>query len=223
VAKKSILLSQQIFEQLERLIGERAYPPGAKLAEDEIATELGVSRTPVREAFRMLARAGWIEIYPHAGAYVRNPSMEEIRQLFEVRQCLEERAAQLAARHASNTDKSQLRKIIERGRREVARENAKQITALNSAFHSVIAASGRNQILARMVEDLSKQVRWHFAAVATIRGEASWNEHEKIVEAIEAGNSEDAGALAVEHSRRTQEALFLRLLRGESDVSSIAT
>jgi DNA-binding GntR family transcriptional regulator len=223
VVKKSILLSQQIFDRLESLIGDRVYPPGAKLAEDVIATELGVSRTPVREAFRMLARAGWIEIYPHAGAYVRNPSMEEIRQVFEVRQCLEERAAQLAARHANDAEKRELRKIIERGRREVARGNAKQISALNATFHSVIAVAGRNQILARMVEDLSKQVRWHFSAVATIRGEASWNEHEQIVDALDDADSDKAGTLAVEHSRRTQEALFRQLLPGEGSVSSVAT
>lgn len=220
---KSILLSQRIFEQLEALIVDRVYPPGAKLVEEEISTELGVSRTPVREAFKMLERAGWIQIQPHAGAFVRNPSMEEVRQLFEVRRCLEERAAQLAAHHATDAQKRQLRKIIGKGHRAVDRQNAKQITELNSDFHRIIAESGRNQILAGLVADLSRQVRWHFSAVATIRGVDSWNEHEQIVDAIEAGDAERAGGLAVENSRRTQEAFFLQLLPGAEDVSSIAT
>jgi DNA-binding GntR family transcriptional regulator len=223
VVTKNILLSQRIFERLEALIGDRVYPPGTKLAEDEISTELGVSRTPVREAFKMLERAGWIQIQPHAGAFVRNPSMEEVRQVFEVRHCLEERAAQLAARHATEAQKRQLRKIIEKGRRAVDRQNAKQITELNSNFHRVIAESGRNQILARLVADLSRQVRWHFSAVATIGGADSWNEYEQILDAIEAGDAERAGRLAVQHSRRTQEAFFLQLLRGAEGVSSIAT
>lgn len=211
-----LLLSRQIFERLEADIGSRVYPPGAHLAEDEIAADLGVSRTPVREAFRMLERAGWLEIVPHAGAYVRNPPMEEARQVFEVRQCLEERAAFLAARHATERDLAKLRRIIERGWRQVERNNAKEITALNSEFHGVIAHAGGNKILAAMLEDLGKQVRWHFSAVATIRGKDSWREHEEILEAITNGDPESASRLAVEHNRRTQEAFFFHLVHGDA-------
>lgn len=205
------------------MIGDRVFPPGSKLVEDEISRELGVSRTPVREAFKMLERAGWIEIHPHAGAYVRNPSMDEVREVFEVREWLEERAAELAARHAIDADMRQLRRIIDKGRRAVERQNAKQIIQLNADFHRLIAESGRNKILARLVSDLSRQVRWHFSAVATIRGADSWNEHERILDAIEARDTEEAGRLAVEHCRHTQEAFFIQLVRGVDGVSSIAT
>jgi DNA-binding GntR family transcriptional regulator len=223
VAKSGVLLSQQIFERLEAMIGDRLFPPGSKLVEDEISRELGVSRTPVREAFKMLERAGWIEIHPHAGAYVRNPSIDEVREVFEVRQWLEERAAQLAARHAIDGDKRRLRKIIEKGNREVERRNAKQIIQLNAEFHRVIAESGRNKILAQLVADISRQVRWHFSALATIRGTDSWKEHEGILDAIEAGEVEEAGRLALEHCRHTQEAFFVHLVRGAEGASSVAT
>lgn len=212
---RNTLLSQQIFERLEEGIGNRSYPPGSRLAEDEIAAQLGVSRTPVREAFRMLEREGWIEIFPHAGAYVRNPSMDEVRQVFEVRQCLEERATRLAVLHATAAETGRLRKLIERGRREVERSNAKEITSLNAAFHRTIAEAGRNKILARMLDDLAKQVSWHFSAVATIRGAASWDEHEEILTAIEDGDATKAGKLAVDHSKRTQEAFFMTLIHGD--------
>lgn len=210
-----LLLSQQIFDRLESDIGSRVYPPGTHLAEDEIASELGVSRTPVREAFRMLERAGWLEVVPHAGAYVRNPPVEEVRQVFEVRQCLEERAAFLAASRATEREILQLGRIIEKGWRQVERGNAKEITALNSEFHRVIAHAARNQILARMVEELGKQVKWHFSAVATIRGGDSWREHEEILQAIRNKDPHTASRLAVEHNRRTQEAFFHRLVHGD--------
>lgn len=217
---RGVLLSQKIFGEIETRIVQRAYPPGSHLAEDEIAAELGVSRTPVREAFRMLSRAGWLDVQPHSGAYVRNPTMDEVRQVFEVRQTLEDRAARLAARNITEPEVKELKRIIERGWKEVAKENGKQITVLNSAFHATIAEASRNQILARLLEDLGKQVQWHFSAVATIRGENSWREHEGILAAIELGEGEKAGTLAVEHSQRTQEAFFMQFLAGNVGIAA---
>lgn len=217
---RGVLLSQKIFGEIETRIVQRAYPPGSHLAEDEIAAELGVSRTPVREAFRMLSRAGWLDVQPHSGAYVRNPSMDEVRQVFEVRQTLEDRAARLAARNITEPEVKELKRIIERGWKEVAKQNGKQITVLNSAFHATIAEASRNQILARLLEDLGKQVQWHFSAVATIRGEHSWREHAGILAAIELGEGEKAGTLAVEHSQRTQEAFFMQFLAGNVGISA---
>jgi DNA-binding GntR family transcriptional regulator len=211
-ANRTVLLSQKIFDEIETRIVQRTYPPGSHLAEDEIAEQLGVSRTPVREAFRMLARAGWLDIQPHAGAYVRNPTMDDVRQVFEVRQTLEDRAARLAARHATSVQLRELRRVLERGFKEVRKSSPKQMTLLNSAFHAQIAIASSNQIVARFLEDLGKQLQWHFSAVALHRGEGSWQEHQAILEAIEAHDPERAGALAVEHTQRTQETFFLQLL-----------
>lgn len=214
---RSTLLSQRIFDEIEIRIMQHVYPPGSHLAEDELAVQLGVSRTPVREAFRMLSRAGWLTVQPHSGAYVRSPTMDEVRQVFEVRETLEDRAARLAARNIIEPEVKELRKIIERGFREVRRSNIRQITILNGAFHATIAKAGRNQVLARLLEELAKQVHWHFSAVATIRGESSWQEHEEILASIEAGDADGSASLIVEHSRRTQEAYFLQFLAGSGD------
>lgn len=205
-------------ERLESDIISHVYAPGAHLAEDEIAAQLGVSRTPVREAFRVLQRAGWLDIYPHAGAYVRTPSLEEARQIFEVRQCLERRAAELSALRSKDVDQRTLRKIIEKGWRQLERGSVSGITTLNSEFHSVIARSGGNDVLAKMLDDIGKQVRWHFASVAMVRGADSWREHEEILQAINERDPGTAARLAVDHSTRTQEALFLHLLRGQQSV-----
>lgn len=218
-ATRGRLLSQEIFDEIEARIVQKTYPPGFHLAEDEIAAQLGVSRTPVREAFRMLSRAGWLDIQPHSGAYVRNPAMDEVRQVFEVRHTLEDRAARLAARHITEPEIKELKRIIERGWKAARKGNGKQITLLNRAFHAKIAEASRNQILARLLEDIGKQVQWHFSEVATVRGEDSWREHEGILAAIESGDAQQAGSLAVEHSNRTQEACFRQLLGGTLGVA----
>jgi DNA-binding GntR family transcriptional regulator len=214
------LLSQRICDEIEARIVDRVYPPGSHLAEDEIAAELGASRTPVREAFRMLARAGWLDIQPHTGAFVRNPTMEEVRQVFEVRHTLEDRAARLAAVNITAREVKELQKNIERGRREARRGNARQLSALDEAFHGKIAHASRNQILARLLEDLARQVQWHFSPVASARAQSSWAEHESILAAVEAGDALRAGTLAVEHSHRMQEDLILHFLANENRTAS---
>jgi DNA-binding GntR family transcriptional regulator len=209
-------LSQRIFEDLETRIVDRLYPPGTHLVEDSVASELGVSRTPVREAFRLLERAGWLQLRPHSGAYVRYPTVQEVREVFELRQCLEQRACEVAAERATDEELDRLRRIIGRGTQAAQRKHLKAVSTLNTEFHSTIAAAAHNQLLRQVLEDLGKQVRWHFSAVAGIRGLDSWREHEDIVEAIAARDSKQAGRLAIEHSDRTQTAFFDHLL--ESDV-----
>jgi DNA-binding GntR family transcriptional regulator len=202
------LQSQRVFQLLEEDILTRVRPPGARLVEDAIAVELGVSRTPVREAFRMLHRAGWLDLQPHAGAYVRVPSIEEARDVFDTREALEREAARYAAERATEADLQELGKIVERGRRARDRNDLKALIALNSDFHRGIARAAGNRILSRFLDDLDKRVRWHFAAIAGRRAGTSWDEHEEILNAISAHEGERAGALSAEHSGRTRMAYF---------------
>jgi DNA-binding GntR family transcriptional regulator len=199
-------LSQRVFEELESRIIARVYPPGMHLVEDDVAADLGVSRTPVREAFRLLQRAGWLELRPHVGAYVRAATVDEVREIFELRQTLEARAAQLAAQRSVPDEHQQLRALLDEGRRAVNDRRWERVAALNTEFHATIAAMARNALLHRILKDLSKQVAWHFSAVAGLRGSDSWNEHEQLVMAIAKGDDAAADAVATEHSRRTRDA-----------------
>jgi DNA-binding GntR family transcriptional regulator len=208
------VLSQRVFEELETRIVDRVYPPGTHLVEDLVAADLGVSRTPVREAFRLLQRAGWLDLRPHSGAYVRYPTVEEVREVFELRETLEERAAQLAAERAGERDAGELAKLIERGWKALRRGDLKAVSTLNTAFHAAIADAASNELLRRILDDLAKHIRWHFSAVAHVRGEDSWREHEEILDAIRRGDAGEAGRLAVQHSGHTQAAYFEHLFEG---------
>lgn len=210
-----VVLSQRVFDEMEMRIVGRVYPPGTHLVEDAVAAELGVSRTPVREAFRLLQRAGWIELRPHAGAYVKYPTVQEVREVFELRQCLEQRACELAAERATGMHLETLREVIAEGAQAAGRGDSKAVTDLNARFHSTIAEAAGNELLARTLEDLDKHVRWHFSAVALVRGPDSWREHEEILAALSSGGAERAGRLAMEHSARTQEVFFERLFQGD--------
>jgi len=206
-------MSQRVFAQLESDILERRRPPGSRLIEDSIATELGVSRTPVREAIRMLNRTGWVDSEPHAGAVVRNPDLEEIGDVFHVREVLERDAAELAAKHADKRAVQELRRLTKRGRKDSRGAALATVVSLNSEFHQAIARTGGSRLLQRFIEDLDKQARWLFAAVALDRVSASWAEHEAIVQAIAAGQPEEAGRLSAEHCRRSRDVYLEQLLR----------
>lgn len=207
-ANKSRLLSQEVFEEIERAIIDRSYPPGTHLVEDEVSAQMGVSRTPVREAFSMLERAGWLEIHPYAGAYVRQAPLKEATDIFELREALEGMAARLAGLRATDSQKRLLRTILEKGKKAILRGERKRYGKLNSEFHAAIADAARNRTLKQTLGELGKQVDWHFAAIAAVRSVDSWSEHDEIVDAIEAGDAKKAERLMVAHSRRSKEAFI---------------
>lgn len=203
------LLSERVFAELELAIIHGAHPPGTHLVEEEVAAELGVSRMPVREAFRMLQREGWLEIQPYAGAYVREPRLGEVRDYFELRHRVGAFAAQLAAVRAAPAEHEALRTLIARGWAAVRASDMDSLAELNWEFHRTLAKSSHNDVLTRTIEDLDKRIRWHFAATTAGRAQDSWTEHEEIVQALMDRDAKRAASLTFEHSRRSEEA-FLR-------------
>lgn len=211
------LLPQWIFELLEKAVLDRSLPPGTHLIEETLAAQLGVSRTPVREAVKMLAQAGWVELHPHSGAHVRYLSVREACGVFEVREALEERAAGLAAERATDEELARLAEILERGEETASSEpDPKELARLNSDFHGALGSAAHNNLLTGLLIDLEKKVRWHFEEVASVRGASSWTEHRKILDALRRRDSERARELMVTHSRTTQAMLLGHLVSGGS-------
>jgi DNA-binding GntR family transcriptional regulator len=213
--KNGQLLSQRVFDELESAIVRRELPPGTHLVEDDIAIRLGVSRTPVREAFRMLARAQWLELEPHVGARVRHPSIQEVRDLFQMREILDRGATEITAVSATPEDVAALRDIVATGWQAVEAADSELLSDLNFSFHGEIARMAGNALLLTVLREIVKQVRWHFTAVAIPRRADSWREHETIVAAIEAHDPERAGELIIEHNRRTLETYLAAVVAGQ--------
>jgi DNA-binding GntR family transcriptional regulator len=217
-------MSDGVYAALESSIVRRVYPPGTHLVEEDIAAELGVSRMPVREAFRMLQQAGWVEVRPYAGAHVRHPDLRELRDLFELRHLVGPFAAQVAATRATPEQKKELQRIVRRGIAAVRKADDPALAELSLEFHRAVAACGHNDMLRRTLDDLDKKMRWHFASTGLMRGRETWEEHQRIVEAIAAGDGAEAHRVTLEHSRRSEE-VFLRELfphpRGGDDAGPL--
>jgi DNA-binding GntR family transcriptional regulator len=179
------------------ITGELA--PGARLVEDRLADRLGVSRNPVREALQTLASEGFVEILPRRGAVVAQITAEQAEDLFDVRMALEPLAARLAARNADAGAIAQLRGVLDRARVATERGELDELAARNTEFHQLVVAASRNEYLSLLVAPMARRVQWVFRASAATRASHSWTEHERLLQAITAGDEEHAEAVARAH------------------------
>lgn len=197
------VLRDRVYERLEELIISRILTPGQRLVESELARQLKVSRNPVREALTLLHRAGWVDVRARRGAHVHEPTAKEVSDFFHVRSLLEVDSARLAAGSRGDMHMSSLHFAYESGLATLSSGDVPRMAAANSAFHRQIADIADNSVLSELSRMLDKRLRWYFGHVARARGEDSWREHQLILEAIEAGDADQAGTVMKAHCAAT--------------------
>lgn len=196
-------LRDQVYSTLEDLIVRGELPPGSRLAEAELAVQLGVSRNPVREALTVLAHAGWVDLRPRQGAVVHEPSDKEREDFLAVRTLVKQGAARLAAEHATRGELETLRGLVERGTAAVEAGDVRAAGELNSSFHQTVDAAADNVVLSEVLSLIRKRLRWYFLPIARLRGHDSWAELARLVEAIAARDADAAAAAMAAHCEHT--------------------
>ena len=199
-------LRERARDRLERLIVSGHYQPGEHLVETDLAKKLGVSRGPVREALHMLQLQGWVSLRPRQGAFVHDPSVEEVDQFFQVRVLLEAEVSARVAGKVRPEDVVALRSQIVAAREAIETGDEAKLIAGNAAFHGYIHQLAGNPVLIGLVETLDKRMRWYFAPVATERAPAAWDEHEALVAALAEGDRSQAVAITRHHNELTRQA-----------------
>jgi phosphonate utilization transcriptional regulator len=202
--------------ELERQIISGEIAAGTKLNESDIAGALGVSRGPVREAFRALDQAGLVRVEKNRGVFVRQVSLAEANEIYEVRAVLEGLIGRLAARHIDAEQTEQLRGVVRRMNAHDRSRNAEAYFALNVEFHDLLARAARNQALLgnyrRIVNELDLYRRETIS-----RGSenipVSTREHEAIVEAVARHDEKLAERLLTEHVLKSRERLHHALAK----------
>ena len=193
-------------QELERRIITGEIAAGTKLNEVEVAAALGVSRGPVREAFSALSQAGLVRVEKNRGVFVRQVSIEEANEFYEVRAALEGLIGKLAARRISIDEIEQLRAVLRR-MRQTQKERARKAGAdeyfgLNVEFHDLLARAARNNALLAHYRGVVNQLDLYRRATLTRGVEnipLSTQEHEAIVDAVAARDEQRAEALLTEH------------------------
>ncbi|WP_405769485.1 GntR family transcriptional regulator [Actinacidiphila glaucinigra] len=196
-------LRQAVYEALIELIINGTLRPGQHLVEAELADHLGVSRQPVREALQRLQTDGWVDLRPAQGAFVHSPTQEEATQLLSVRAVLETHSAHGAALHATDADVARLWELQDAGITALAADDARGIVEANAALHGFITELSGNQVLAELILQVDRRVRWYYMPIARPRGRDAWNEHATIIEAIARGDAERSEELMRRHTRNT--------------------
>ena len=188
--------------ELERRIVGGELTPGAKLNEAELASELRVSRGPVREAFRALEQAGLVRTEKNRGVFVRQVSLEEANEIYEVRAALEREIGGLAAKRATREHVERLRAIVKRMHAAGRKRDPDAYFPLNIEFHEVLAEAAANRALAahyrRVVNELNLYRREAIKRNVEIIP-VSTREHAAIVEAVAKGDAAAAERLLYDH------------------------
>ncbi len=200
------LVVQQVIETLKGGIQSGRFVPGQRLVEADLIRDLGFGRDSIREALRQVAAEGLVEIEAYKGASVRRLGREDIREIFEMREVLEGKAAALAARAVGN---KKLRKRFEiaiaRNRRFTDKDDMVAYVADNREFHDTIIAMANNKRLAATLETLQiPTYRWQFQRLLMPQAKnQSIKEHVKIADAILAGDEKKAEAEMRRHVRQS--------------------
>ena len=192
--------TSQIVESLTKAIVEHRLHPGTKLAEQKLADHFGVSRTLVRQALNQLSRDRLVTLEPARGAFVAMPSIDEARQVFQVRRLVEGGMIRQLAAQVSDAQIAELRAHLKEERQAVVRSDVPGRTRLLADFHVVLARLLGNEVLAEMIADLLS--RSQLIALMYQSGhsaEHSQAEHVDIVEALARRDGRAASRLMEQH------------------------
>ena len=190
-----------VFENLRTAILEGELKAGKRLMEVQLAEQLGVSRTPIREAIRKLELEGLVVMLPRKGAYVANMSFKDLIDVLEIRASLEGLAAYLAAERRRDEDIDELERVAKEFEKSVRETNIDNVLKKDIEFHEKIFLMANNKKLYQIITSLWEQVhRFRVTYVSNYEASLSLvDEHNKILEAIKSGDSELAKKYATEH------------------------
>lgn len=192
-------LRDKVAEEIRAAILAGHFKPGDRLIEDRLAEEFAVSRNPIREAIRMLASEGLIEVTARRGAVVASLSPQEAEELLEVRATLEGANARLAARRRDPAVLRQLEAILVHGTDAIAAGRVADLPKLNDDFHAGLSRAGHNRVLSDMMRTLRDRSAPLFRSHGLDFARATWEEHAGILRAVIAGDTELAALLAYRH------------------------
>jgi DNA-binding GntR family transcriptional regulator len=207
-------LSEIVYDKLRTAIIEGTLNPGERLMEVQLAEEMGISRTPVREAIRKLELDGFVVMVPRKGTYVSTLSLKDISDVFEIRASLEALAAGLAAERITPEEEKELKKIILDEVKFSKNEDVENSIKFDTDFHEVLYKASRNKKLVNIINNLREQIQRYRTASLTYPGrlKIAHEEHKKIAEAICDNDVERAKELAKKHIEISENNL-LEMLR----------
>jgi len=197
-------LPEKISASLEQAILQGKVRPGDRLIENDLSRSFGISRGPIREAFRLMEKEGLIKMIPRKGAIVRPLSREDLSEVYEVISVLEGLAGRLFCERGTREDLARLKKIYKGMETQVKRNSLSKYEKLNREFHDVFINGSGNKRIRQICSTFQKQIRWFQKITLSFAGrqEISLKEHKRMLDAFSKRDSERAEHEAREHVKR---------------------
>ena len=206
----SDLIADRAYKEIREAIFANRLPPGASLSVPELARQLAISRSPVREAVQRLVHDGLAVTSPYKGAMVARVDVEDLYRLYEVRELLEGLAARLATERLDNTALAELEEILNQHRKVLEdREDLAAHIGLDMRFHRRIREIAGNPHLADVLDGLQGKIQLAMRSLwrsddAPLR---ALRDHEKILASMSSGDPSEAEVVARAHIVRVRETL----------------
>ena len=193
-------LRGKVFCKIRDDILSGKYKDREELREVAIGKELGVSRTPVREAFRQLELEGLIEIIPNKGAYVTGITVKDVHDIYAMRSMLEGLAARWACENITKEQLDEMEENIYLAKFHAEKGNREQIAELDNQFHEILYRACNSKMLEHQLRDFHQYViRIRRMTLSSRRGAESNLEHEQLLEAMKAKDADLAEKVACQH------------------------
>ena len=211
-------LRDQTYIQLRKAILSGPIRPGTILVQEQLAEQLGISRTPVRDALDRLASEGLVVRSPGGRIHVAPFSLEELREKYAVRQALEALALRLAAPNLPGQPLERLKAVIAEMRAAIAAGDSVRVAQAGGTFHDTIFAACGNAYLRHLLTNLNDSIRRYRQAAIDLPGRAdeTLREHERIYACLAAGDIAAAQTAMEEHIARSQQRLEQDVRNGQS-------
>lgn len=190
-------LREKILENIRDAILKGELKPGERVSEPDIAERYGISRTPIREAFRQLESEGYLTVIPRKGAVVAKHSEKDIEEFYSIKSVLEGYAAQLAAEKMTTKDIDKLESINTRLEKLSKGKDVKTFFRAHNEFHEYFIRAAGNQKLMELIQQLLKKFEYLRIASLSLPGrmELSVQEHKKIIQAFRNNDGHTADLL----------------------------
>jgi DNA-binding GntR family transcriptional regulator len=214
-------LREKIVELLREAIIQQKIKPGERVTELEIASRFGLSRTPIREAFRQLESEGFLTIVPRKGAMVAELNAKDIRDFYEIKAVLEGYAAKVAASKITDAEIAELEKINRQIRECALRQDVAGMTEAHNRFHLRILEICGNQKIINVVSGLVKQfLRFRFFVSASSQQERLLEDHRNIIDALKARDGRLAERYMQENANLGRDVLLREFMDMENQAGA---
>jgi len=202
-------LSHEVAKRIREMIRQGDLKKGDKIVEKPLCETLGVSRTPLREALRLLSAEGLVQLVPNKGAFVSEPSIDEIREMFWVMSILEGTCARLCAERASQRGINKLSALFKTLEDHARHRDHEKYMAVNHRYHLLVQELAESKVLSEVISGLRQKILlYRYRQIyEPNRLDASMHEHRALQEAFAKKDPDAAERLMKEHLMRQSEVL----------------